>query len=53
MLNLWFASEKSNKPFIISELVSKTDKRLLQIHPLLEIGRTLRSIDHRRKYWKA
>ena len=53
MMNLWFASENSNKPFSISELVSKADKRLLEIHPPLEIGRTPRSIEHHRKYWKA
>ena len=53
MLNLWFASDNSNKPFGISELVSKADKKLLQIHPPLEIGRTPRSIQHHRKYWKA
>lgn len=53
MLNLWFASENSDKPFSVSELVSKADKRLLQIHPPLEIGRTPRSIEHHRKYWKA
>ncbi|XP_015778887.1 PREDICTED: uncharacterized protein LOC107356773 [Acropora digitifera] len=52
-MNLWFASENSNKPFSISELVSKADKRLLQIHPPLEIGRIPRSIEHHRKYWKA
>jgi len=34
-------------------MVSKADKRLLQIHPPLEIERTLRSIEHHRKYWKA
>ena len=53
MMNLWFASENSNKPFSISELVSKADKRLLQIHPPLEIRRIPRSIEHHRKYWKA
>ena len=53
MLNLFFISENSNKPYSISELVSKADKRLLQIHPPLEIGRTPRSTEHHRKYWKA
>ena len=53
MLNLWFASENSNKPFSISELATKADKRLFQIHPPLEIGRTPRSTEHHRKYRKA
>ena len=53
LLNLWFAPENSSKPFSISEQVTKADKRLLQIHPPLEIGRTPRSIEHHRKYWKA
>jgi len=53
LLNLWFASENSTKPFNISEQVSKADKRLLEIHPPLEIGRPPRSIEHHRKYWKA
>ena len=50
MMNLWFASENSKKPFSITELVSKADKRLLQIHPPLEIGRIPRSYEHHRKY---
>lgn len=53
LLNLWFAPENSGKPFSISGQVSKADKRLLQIQPPLEIGRTPRSIEHHRKYWKA
>ena len=53
LLNLWFAPENSSKPFNISDHVSKADNRLLQIQPPLEIGRTPRSIEHHRKYWKA
>lgn len=53
LLSLWFATENSTKPFSICEQVSKADKRLLQIRPPLEIGRTPRSIEHHRKYWKA
>lgn len=53
LLNLWFTSENSTKPFNISEQVSKADKRLLEIHPPLEIGRPPRSIEHHRKYWEV
>ena len=53
LLSLWFTPENSTTPFSIYEQVSKADKRRLQIHPPLEIGRTPRSIEHHRKYWKA
>jgi len=53
LLSLWFASKNSAMPFSICDQVSKADKRLLQIHPPLEIGRIPRSIENHRKYWKA
>lgn len=53
LLELWFTSKESGKPFNISSQVEDVDKRISEIKPPNRISRCPRSIEGHRKYWKA
>lgn len=52
LLELWFLPKHNKKPFNIYHKLCEVDKRLLNIHPTLDITRLPRSIQDL-KYWKA
>lgn len=53
LLKLWLKRKNHRSLWYIGNHVSKLDKRLLAIRPLIEMQRTPRSMEHTIKFWKG